>query len=93
VATIWPSENFGRVLAIIGVPFFRYNGKRLDTRCSVPWENDEERVRTMVYQFDDDGMNEQQKKEQKLAKAEREQVKKDRDAQREKIRNDRLTAK
>jgi len=47
----------------------------------------------MVYQFDDDGMNEQQKKEQKLAKAEREQVKKDRDAQREKIRNDRLTAK
>jgi hypothetical protein len=47
----------------------------------------------MVYQFDDEGMNEQQKKDQKLAKVEREQMKKDRDAQRAKVRKDQLPAK
>jgi hypothetical protein len=46
----------------------------------------------MVYQTDDDGMNEQQKDEKKRAKAEREQLKKDREAQRLKMRKDRLDA-
>jgi len=57
------------------------------------WENDEENLRPMVYQPADEGMNEKQKEEQKLAKVEREQMKKDRDAQRAKVRKDQLPAK
>ncbi len=37
----------------------------------------------MAYQTDDEGMNDQQKDEKKRAKAERDQLKKDREAQRE----------
>jgi hypothetical protein len=43
----------------------------------------------MRYEPDDDGMDERQKLERQQAKAEREQIKKDRDAQREQIRKDR----
>jgi hypothetical protein len=93
VAGTWPSEHFGWILAISGVPFFRYNGKRLDTRCPVPWEDNGEKIQPMKYEPPDEGMDERQKEQQKLAKAEREQVKKDRDAQRKKMRKDRITAK
>jgi len=44
----------------------------------------------MKYEPPDEGMDERQKEETKLAKAEREQVKKDRDAQRVKMRKDRI---
>jgi hypothetical protein len=47
----------------------------------------------MVYQPADDGMTEQQKEQKKQAKSEREQLKKDRDAQRVKCRKDRLAEK
>jgi hypothetical protein len=46
----------------------------------------------MAYQADDDGMNEQQKDEKKRAKAERDELKKSREAQRQKLRKDRLDA-
>jgi hypothetical protein len=62
-------------------------------RRRVPRKDDQEQVRPMAYQIDDEGMNDQQKDEKKRAKAEREQLKKDRDAQREKLRKDRLAAK
>jgi hypothetical protein len=47
----------------------------------------------MVYQPDDDGMSEQQKEDKKRAKAERDQLKKDRDAQRAKLRKDQIAEK
>jgi len=62
-------------------------------RRRVPRKDEQEQVRQMAYQIDDEGMNDQQKDEKKRAKAEREQLKKDRDAQREKLRKDRLAAK
>jgi hypothetical protein len=43
----------------------------------------------MAYQPDDDGPDERQKLEKTLARAEREQLKKERDAQREQSRKDR----
>ncbi len=42
----------------------------------------------MAYQPDDEVMDERQKNEKQLAKAEREQLKKEREAQRSKIRRD-----
>jgi hypothetical protein len=44
----------------------------------------------MKYEPPDEGMDERQKDEKNKAKAERDQVKKDRDAQRAKIRKDRI---
>jgi hypothetical protein len=67
--------------------------ERRNFRRRVPWEDDQEQVRPMAYQTDDEGMNDQQKDEKKRAKAERDQLKKDREAQREKLRKDRLAVK
>jgi hypothetical protein len=47
----------------------------------------------MTYQPGDDEPNERQKEEKKRAKADREQLKKDRDAQRAKLRKDRTVPK
>jgi hypothetical protein len=92
-ATIWPRQNFGWVLATTSVPFFRYNGKRLDTGVRSPWEDNGEKIHPMKYEPPDEGMDERQKEEKKLAKAEREQVKKDRDAQWVKMRKNRIAEK
>jgi hypothetical protein len=43
-----------------------------------------------TYRSGDDGMDERQKDEMKRAKAERDQLKKDRDAQRVKVRKDQI---
>jgi ribosomal protein L18 len=44
----------------------------------------------MAYRSGDDGMDERQKDEMKRARAERDQLKKDRDAQRLKVRKDQI---
>jgi hypothetical protein len=47
----------------------------------------------MTYRPGDDEMDQRQKDEQKLAKADREQLKKDRDAQRAKLRKSHIPPK
>jgi len=44
----------------------------------------------VAYQPDDDGMDERQKSERQQAADEREQLKKEREAQRKKVRKDRI---
>jgi hypothetical protein len=53
-------------------------------------EDDEKEIQPMAFRPDDNETDERQKSEQKQAKAEREQLKKDRDAQKDKVRKDQI---
>jgi hypothetical protein len=71
----------------------RQNVDESTRRRSSPTPTIQERQLPMTYQPGDDEPSDHQKEEKKRAKADREQLKKDRDAQRAKLRKDRAVPK